>query len=694
MVPRMTPNALADAPTAVPSPPTARKQPRVDVVHGERREDDYFWMREKSNPEVASYLEAENAYADAVMKPTEAFQQTLYGEMLGRIQETDVNVPYRQGAYFYYSRTEQGKQYPILCRKLESLEASEQVTLDVNLLAEGHSFMALGAYAVSDDGNLLAYSTDSTGFRQYDLFIKDLRTGQSGPAVAPKTGSVAWAADNRTLFYTIEDEAKRHYRLYRHRLGAATPDELVFEEPDEAFNIGVGRTRSRDYLVLGAGSLTTAEARILSADDPTGDWRLLAPRIRDQEYDVDHHDGWFYFRVNDTGRNFRLVKAPVSAPGRESWTEVIPHRPSVMLEGVDFFRAFYVLLEREKGLQRLRLVDIASGAAQDVPFPEPAYSVFPAANAEFDTRKFRYSYESMVTPRSIFDYDVDTKTSELLKEQPVLGGYDRNQYVSERLFAAAPDGVPVPISIVYRKDTPRDGSASMLLGGYGSYGIPLPVTFSSARLSLLDRGVVVALAHIRGGGEMGKPWHDDGRLMKKRNTFTDFIAAAEHLLARKYTSSDRLVIEGGSAGGLLMGAVANMRPELFKAVVSHVPFVDVINTMLDATLPLTVGEYEEWGNPQEKGAYDYMKTYCPYTNLAARAFPAMLVKTSFNDSQVMYWEPAKYVAKMRTLKTDANPLLLKTNMGAGHGGASGRYDRLHEVAFDYAFVLGQVGITR
>jgi len=694
MVPRMTPNALADAATAVPSPPTARKQPRVDVVHGERREDDYFWMREKSNPEVASYLEAENAYADGVMKPTEAFQQTLYGEMLGRIQETDVNVPYRQGAYFYYSRTEQGKQYPILCRKFESLEAPEQVTLDVNLLAEGHSFMALGAYAVSDDGNLLAYSTDSTGFRQYDLFIKDLRTGQSGPAVAPKTGSVAWAADNRTLFYTIEDEAKRHYRLYRHRLGAATPDELVFEEPDEAFNIGVGRTRSRDYLVLGAGSLTTAEARILSADDPTGDWRLLAPRIRDQEYDVDHHDGWFYFRVNDTGRNFRLVKAPVSAPGRESWTEVIPHRPSVMLEGVDFFRAFYVLLEREKGLQRLRLVDIASGAAQDVPFPEPAYSVFPAANAEFDTRKFRYSYESMVTPRSIFDYDVDTKTSALLKEQPVLGGYDRNQYVSERLFAAAPDGVPVPISIVYRKDTPRDGSASMLLGGYGSYGIPLPVTFSSARLSLLDRGVVVALAHIRGGGEMGKPWHDDGRLMKKRNTFTDFIAAAEHLLARKYTSSDRLVIEGGSAGGLLMGAVANMRPELFKAVVSHVPFVDVINTMLDATLPLTVGEYEEWGNPQEKGAYDYMKTYCPYTNLAARAFPAMLVKTSFNDSQVMYWEPAKYVAKMRTLKTDANPLLLKTNMGAGHGGASGRYDRLHEVAFDYAFVLGQVGITR
>ena len=690
----MTSNALADAPTAVPSPPTARKQPKVDVVHGDRREDDYFWMREKSNPEVASYLEAENAYTDAVMKPTEAFQGARYTEMLGRIQETDVNVPYRHGAYFYYSRTEQGKQYAILCRKKESLDAPEEVTLDVNALAEGHSFMALGAYAVSDDGNLLAYSTDSTGFRQYDLFIKDLRTGQSGPAVAPKTGSVAWAADNVTLFYTIEDEAKRHYRLYRHRLGEAAPDELVFEERDEAFNIGVGRTRSRAYLVLGAGSLTTAEARVLPADDPTGEWRLLAPRIPEQEYDVDHHGGFFYFRVNDTGRNFRLVKAPVDAPSRESWTEVIAHRPDVMLEGVDFFQAFYVRLEREQGLQRLRLVDMASGAVQDVPFPEPAYSVFPAANAEFETRKFRHSYESMVTPRSIFDYDVDTRTSELLKEQPVLGGYDRTQYVSERLFARAPDGVPVPISVVYRKDAPRDGSAPMLLGGYGSYGLPLPVTFSSTRLSLLDRGLVVALAHIRGGGEMGKPWHDDGRLMKKRNTFTDFIAAAEHLVARRYTSSDRLVIEGGSAGGLLMGAVANMRPDLFKAVVSHVPFVDVINTMLDASLPLTVGEYEEWGNPQERQAYDYMKTYCPYTNLAARAYPSMLVKTSFNDSQVMYWEPAKYVAKMRTLKTDANPLLLKTNMGAGHGGASGRYDRLHEVALDYAFVLGQVGIAR
>jgi oligopeptidase B len=690
----MTQNALADTPTTIPSPPVARKQPKLDVVHGERREDDYFWMREKSNPDVAAYLHAENAYTDAVLAPTVPFQGALYDEMLARIQETDVNVPYRQGAYFYYSRTEQGKQYPIFCRKKDTLEAPEEVTLDLNRLAEGKTFLSLGAYAVSDDGTRLAYSTDSTGFRQYDLFIKDLRTGEVGAAVAAKTGSVAWAADDRTLFYTVEDEAKRHYRLYRHRLGAGGEDVLVFEEPDEAFNIGVGRTRSREYLVLGAGSLTTAEARVLPAADPEGSWRLLAARVHDQEYDVDHHGGFFYFRVNDAGRNFRLVKAPVDAPDRENWVEVLAHRPDVMLEAVDFFRGFYVRLEREEGLPRLRVTSLPSGETRDVSFPEPAYSVFPAANVEFDTRKFRYSYESLVTPRSILDYDVDAHTSELLKEQPVLGGYDRTRYRSERFFATAPDGVRVPVSLVFREGTARDGSAPMLLGGYGAYGFPLPVTFSSARLSLLDRGVVVALAHVRGGGEMGKAWHDDGRMMKKRNTFTDFIAVAEHLVAEKYTAPARLVIEGGSAGGLLMGAVTNMRPDLFKAVVSQVPFVDVVNTMLDASLPLTVGEYEEWGNPQNKPEYDYIKTYCPYTNLERKAYPSMLVKTSFNDSQVMYWEPAKYVARLRSLKTDANPLLLKTNMGAGHGGASGRYDRLREIAFDYAFVLRETGILR
>jgi oligopeptidase B len=684
----------AEPRTGAATPPVARKIPKVDTVHGDRRQDDYFWMRDKANPDVAAYLEAENAYTDAVLKPTEAFQDALYKEMLARIKETDEEVPYRKGAYLYYSRTVEGQQYPIYCRKQGTLDAPEQVTLDLNQLAEGKKFMSLGAYVVSDDGRSLAYTTDDTGFRQYTLFVKDLTTGKTGAKVAEKVGSVAWAADGQTLFYTVEEEkTKRQYRLYRHAVGQAAHD-LVYEETDQAFNIGVYRTRSKAYLILGMGSLTTSEARFLAADQPRGEFKVVAPRIHDQEYDLDHHGDAFYIRVNDTGRNFRLVKAPVAAPGRESWREVVAHRPDVMLEGADFFQNHYVLQERENGLQEFRVTDLRTGASHRVEFPEPAYSAFGSANPEFETTQFRYRYQSLVTPSSQFDYDMDKRTATLLKEQPVLGGYDRTQYVSERLFVTAPDGVKVPVSIVYRKDSKRDGQAPLYLYGYGSYGFPLPVSFSSNRLSLLDRGVTVALAHIRGGGDLGKPWHDDGRMMKKKNTFTDFIACAEHLVSAKYTSADRLVIEGGSAGGLLMGAVANLRPDLFKAVVSKVPFVDVVNTMLDETLPLTVGEFEEWGNPKVKAEYDYIKTYCPYTNLEKKAYPAMLVKTSFNDSQVMYWEPAKYVAKLRTLKTDTNPLLLKTNMAAGHGGASGRYDFLREVALDYAFILTQVGVGR
>ncbi len=684
----------AEPRTGAATPPVARKIPKVDTVHGDRRQDDYFWMRDKANPDVAAYLEAENAYTDAVLKPTGAFQDALYKEMLARIKETDEEVPYRKGAYLYYSRTVEGQQYPIYCRKQGTLDAPEQVTLDLNQLAEGKKFMSLGAYVVSDDGRSLAYTTDDTGFRQYTLFVKDLTTGKTGAKVAEKVGSVAWAADGQTLFYTVEEEkTKRQYRLYRHAVGQAAHD-LVYEETDQAFNIGVYRTRSKAYLILGMGSLTTSEARFLAADQPRGEFKVVAPRIHDQEYDLDHHGDAFYIRVNDTGRNFRLVKAPVAAPGRESWREVVAHRPDVMLEGADFFQNHYVLQERENGLQEFRVTDLRTGASHRVEFPEPAYSAFGSANPEFETTQFRYRYQSLVTPSSQFDYDMDKRTATLLKEQPVLGGYDRTQYVSERLFVTAPDGVKVPVSIVYRKDSKRDGQAPLYLYGYGSYGFPLPVSFSSNRLSLLDRGVTVALAHIRGGGDLGKPWHDDGRMMSKKNTFTDFIACAEHLVSEKYTSADRLVIEGGSAGGLLMGAVANLRPDLFKAVVSKVPFVDVVNTMLDETLPLTVGEFEEWGNPKVKAEYDYIKTYCPYTNLEKKAYPAMLVKTSFNDSQVMYWEPAKYVAKLRTLKTDTNPLLLKTNMAAGHGGASGRYDFLREVALDYAFILTQVGVGR
>ena len=669
------------------TPPVARKVPRVDEVHGDERLDDYFWLRDKKNAEVAAYLEAENTYTDAVMKPTEGLQEALYKEMLARIKETDVNVPYRKDGYYYYSRTEQGKQYPIYCRKQGTLEAPEVVTLDLNRLAEGQKFMSLGAYAVSDDGNLLAYSTDNTGFRQYTVSVKDLRTGGVKEGIALRVGSVAWAADNTTLFYTVEDEqTKRQYRLYRHRLGTDTHD-LVYEEKDESFGLGVGRTRSKSYLVLGASSLTTSESRVLSSDQPSGEWKTIAPRIPEQEYEVEHHGDLFYIRTNDKGRNFRLVKAPVKAPGRENWQEVVPHRPAVMLEGVDFFSTFYVLGERENGLPQARFTDLSTGESHRLAFPEPTYSAFPGANPEFDTRTYRYTYQSLVTPNSVFDYDLEKRESKLLKQTEVLGGYDKEQYRSERLYAKAHDGVQVPISLVYKKGLKRDGASPMHLYAYGSYGFALPITFSSNRLSLLDRGFVFAIAHVRGGGDMGKTWHDDGRMMKKKNTFGDFIDAAEHLIAEKYTSKERLIIEGGSAGGLLMGAVTNMRPDLWKAVVSKVPFVDVINTMLDESLPLTVGEFEEWGNPKKKEEYDYVKTYCPYTNLARKPYPTILVKTSFNDSQVMYWEPAKYVAKLRTLKTDGNPLLLKTNMAAGHGGASGRYDYLREIAFDYAWVL-------
>jgi oligopeptidase B len=676
-----------------PPPPSAARKPRVEEVHGDRRVDDYFWMRDRENPEVAAYLEAENAYADAILKPTAAFQSALYDEMLARIKETDMRVPYRKGPFYYYSRTEQGKQYPIYCRREGAKDAPEAVTLDLNELAEGRAFMDLGAYAVSDDTKRLAFSVDDVGFRQYTLRVKDLATGEHLPLRVERVVSVAWAADDETLFYVVEEEnTKRPHRLYRHRLGTSE-HELVYEEADEAFNIGVGRTRSLRYLVLGIGSHTTAEARFLAADSPRGEWTTVAPRVHEQEYDVDHHGDHFWIRTNDAGRHFRIVKAPVSSPGREHWQEVVPHRPEVMLEGIDLFRHHAVVFEREDGLPHVRVTDLRTNESHRLAFPEPVYSAFPDANPEFDTAVFRYSYQSLVTPSSVFDYDMEKRESVLLKQTEVRGGYEPSRYATERQFATAPDGVRIPLSVVYRRGLPRDGSAPLYLYGYGSYGLSMPVGFSSNRLSLLDRGFAIVIAHIRGGGEMGKAWHDAGRMMNKKNTFTDFIACAEHLIAERWTSSDRLVIEGGSAGGLLMGAVVNQRPELFRAVLSKVPFVDVINSMLDETLPLTVGEFEEWGNPKKRDEYEYMKGYCPYTNLERKAYPAMLVKTSFHDSQVMYWEPAKYVAKMRTLKTNDEPLLLKTNMAAGHGGASGRYDALREAALDYAFILTRVGIT-
>ena len=694
--------AFADDPVGapVPAPPAARRVERIVTLHGDARPDPYFWLRDKSNPEVAAYLEVENAYTAAVMKPTEPFQDALYSEMLSHIKETDLSVPYREGEWLYYVRTEKGKQYRIHCRK-KFPDGPEQVTLDLNELAKGQEFMALGRYAVSDDGNLLAYSTDNTGFRQYTLFVKDLRANALLPERIERTTGAVWAADNMTLFYGVEDAAKRPYRVYRHRLlEPQSADALVHEEKDERFEAHIGRTRSRAWLVLSAHSHTTSECRVLKADTPAGEWTLVAPREQEHEYFVDHRGGFFYIRTNSGGRNFRLVTAPVTAPGRANWKEIVPHRADVMLDDADLFANHLVLHERANGLPRFTVTNLTTNSSHVVAFPEPVYSVFNETNRVFDTNVFRYSYQSFVIPNSVFDYDMDQKTSKLLKEQEVPG-YDRTLYKSERLWATASDGTKIPISLVWRWKTaegkPRtlkDGPFPTWLTGYGSYGYPYDITFSSKHLPLLDRGAVVAVAHIRGGGEMGKKWHDDGRMLKKKNTFADFIASAEFLVAEKIAAKDLLVVSGGSAGGLLMGAVTNMRPGLFRAVVAHVPFVDVLNTMSDPSLPLTVGEYEEWGNPAKKEEYDYIKTYSPYDNLRKGAFPAMLVMTSFNDSQVLYHEPAKYVARLRELKTDANPLLLKTNMAAGHGGASGRYDYLHENAFEWAFVLTQLGIAK
>ena len=679
------------SPPGTPPVPVAEKRPHVDTLHGDVRRDDYFWLRHKADPAVRSYLEAENAYADAVLAPLTPLRERLYQEMLARIKQTDLSVPYRLDGY-YYTRTVEGQQYPIYARKQGSLEAPEQVTLDMNEMARGQSFMSVGAYQVSDDGTLLAYSYDSTGYRQYALRVKDLRTGAILPTRADRVTSVTWAADGKTLFYAVEHPvSKRSYQVYRHVLGQPEHT-LLYEEQDERFSAYVGRSRSRQYVFMYIGSLTADEQHFMPADAPLSRWRVISPRKENREYTADHHGDRFYIRVNDRGRNFRLVTAPAADPREVNWRELVPHRPDVMLNGITLFANHMVRSERQNGLPQIVVTDMRSNATHRLEFPEPAYSAGLQANPEWNTGVLRYGYQSFVTPSSVFDYDMDARQSTLLKETEVLGGYDRSQYVSERVYAKARDGTPIPISLVYRKGLAKDGRAPMHLVAYGSYGSSSDVGFSSNRVSLLDRGVVVATAHIRGGGEMGKAWHDQGRMKHKLNTFTDFIDCAEYLIAQGYTSKERLVIQGGSAGGLLMGAVANMRPDLFKAVISEVPFVDVINTMLDETLPLTVGEFEEWGNPKKQDEYLYMKRYDPYMNIAAKNYPAILVRTSFNDSQVMYHEPAKYVARMRSLKTDRNPLMLVTNMGAGHGGASGRYDRLREIALGYAFLLWQAGV--
>ncbi len=677
-----------DAPV---QPPVARKEPKDVTVHGDQRLDDYYWLRNKGTPEVEQHLRAEAAYADAMTAPQEPLRQAVYGEMLSRIQETDQNVPFRRDGFSYYSRTEKGKQYPILCRR-PAPDGPEQVILDLNALAAGKKFLGLGGWAPSDDGSLLAYSTDETGFRQYDLHVQDLRTGATFPESIPRVDRFVWARDGKTLFYVTEDaQTKRSNQLWRHLLGAAR-DALVFEEKDEMFGLSVERSRSKEFIFVTSASHTASEVRFFPASDPGAIPVLVQAREKDHEYSLDHRGGLFYIRTNSGGRNFRVVTAPVSAPRRENWTELIPHREDVFIDDLDLFQDFLVLNERQGGLPQISIRDFASGATRRVTFPEADYQVSPEHNEEFGQAAYRINYQSFVTPPSVYDIDLATQEQKLLKRQPVPN-YDASKYEVERIWAPAADGVQVPIALVHQKGLAKDGKSPLYLYGYGSYGISIPDNFSSDRFSLVDRGVTYAVAHIRGGGELGKKWHDAGRMMNKRTTFTDFVSCAEHLVKLGYTAPARLAIGGGSAGGLLMGAVLNLKPDLFHLAMVYVPFVDVVNTMLDESLPLTVGEFEEWGNPKKAGEYSYIRSYSPYDNVEAKAYPVLFVRSSYNDSQVMYWEPAKWVAKLRATKTDQNLLVFKVNMDpAGHGGASGRYDRLRDVAYDYAFLITQLGL--
>ena len=677
----------------VPSPPQATPIHHKLTVHGHTRIDPYYWLREKGNPAVIGYLEAENAYAETVMAHTAELQDRLYTEMLGRIQETDLAVPVRRGAFVYYSRTEEGRQYPIYCRKPDRPEAEEAVLLDLNAEAEGHAYLRLGVYEISPDHRLLAYSLDTSGSEDYTVYVKDLSSGALLADQIPNTSyAVEWANDNRTLLYTTQDAAKRPHKVCRHRLGSdPAGDSELYHEADELYRVHLYTTKDRAYLVLSINSIETSEVWLLSADAPDRRFRLIQPRQTGLRYHVEHRDGLLYILTNAAAKNGRLVTAPAKDPARRNWREFVPHRASVKLDDMDVFADYLVLYERENGLRSLRVHHFADGQDRPVSFPEPVYTYAQAENPEFDTPTLRFTYMSLTTPDSVFDYDMAQGTRSLRKQKPVLGDFDPAAYRSERVFATAQDGARIPISLVYKTGFRRDGSHPCLLYGYGSYGSSLDPWFSSNRLSLLDRGFVYALAHIRGGEEMGREWYEQGKLLHKKHTFTDFIACGQTLVAENYTSSQRLAIMGGSAGGLLIGAVINMAPRLAAVAVAQVPFVDVVTTMLDESIPLTVGEYEEWGNPRLKAYYDYMLSYSPYDNVDAQPYPHLLITAGLNDPRVQYWEPAKWTAKLRATKTDDTRLVLKTNMGAGHGGASGRYDLLKEIAFEYAFILDALG---
>jgi oligopeptidase B len=684
------------AESPLPSPPVAKTVAKAITQHGETRNDPYFWLRDKTNPEVIAYLEAENRYREAVMKPVENLRKALYSEMVSRIQEVDLSVPERHDDYYYYMRIEKGQDYQLYCRKYETLDGKEELLLDGNELAKGHKYFRLGNFAVSPSHKLLAYSTDTAGDEVYTTYFKDLKTGVTLADQLPNVYyGMAWGNDDKTLFYTTLDAAKRPYRVHRHILGTpASADEVVFEERDERFYVEIAKTKDKQYVLVNSESKMTAEVLYLDADRPDGKFVPVTPRRQGVLYGVHHHEGQFFILHNDKAQNFELVSAKVGDSAPEQWKTVIPHRKDVFLEGLEAYKDWLTLAEREDGLRRLRVRQWNGGQDHIIALPEPVYALQPAGNPNYDAKTIRFTYQSLVTPPSVFDYEMGTRQRTLRKQQQIPSGYDASQYASERVFATAADGARIPIAIVYKKGYRKDAKAPLLLYAYGSYGINSEATFSPARLSLLDRGFAFAVASIRGGSEMGRYWYETGKLLSKKNTFTDFISAAEHLIAGKYTSPQRLAIMGGSAGGLLMGAVVNLRPDLFHTVLALVPFVDVLNSMSDATLPLTVGEYEEWGNPEDKRFYEYMKSYSPYDNVKRATYPNILATGGLNDPRVPFWEPAKWVAKLRAMKSDKNLLAMKINLGAGHFGKSGRYSALEETAEQYAFLLMTMGVTQ
>lgn len=678
--------------------PVAKVVPTRLEKHGQVRTDDYYWLRERDNPEVIAYLKAENNYTEAAMQHTRDLQRGLFAEFKARIKQTDMSVPYRKNGYYYYTRIEEGKEYPIHCRKKNSLDAPEEIMIDVNKVASGHKFCALRGPDVSPDNRLMAYAVDTAGRRFYDVRFRDLATGEELDDVIPKvTGNLAWANDSKTVFYSKQHpETLRRYEIWRHVLGTVPPeDRLIYEEKDETFNCGIGKTKSEKYLMIGCGQTLSTEYRFLDASRPLDPFRVIQPRRHDLEYHVEHFRDHFYIRTNLDAKNFRLMKTPVDRTRVEHWKDVIPHREDVFLADFEIFSNHLVVQERKAGLLQLRISPWSGEGEHYIDFGEPAYDAYATANYEFDTPVVRYSYSSMTTPPTVYDYNMNTREKKLLKREEVLGGFDTGNYTTERIYAAARDGAKVPISLVYRKQAfRRNGNSPLLLYGYGSYGSSTDARFNPLVVSLLDRGFVYAIAHVRGGQEMGRQWYEDGKLQKKKNTFTDFIDCADHLIREQYADPNRIFAIGGSAGGLLMGAVINMRPELWKGVIANVPFVDVVTTMLDEEIPLTTSEYDEWGDPNKKAYYDYMLSYSPYDQVGRRDYPSLLVLTSLHDSQVQYWEPAKWVAKLRALKTGNNLLLLKTEMEAGHGGVSGRYKQYRERAFQYAFLLDLAGIRK